>query len=141
MTANENGAVVRRFIDEVFNRGDFSTAREVLAADYVHHDPATAEQGSGIEGLQKMVDFYRQAFPDFSVQLDDQIVAGDKVVERWTGRGTHRGALMGAAATGKTITATGISIHRLSGGKIAETWTIFDTATMLRQVGLVPGQA
>ena len=92
MPANENGAVVRRFIDEVFNGGNFSAAREILAPDYVHHDPATEEQGSGIDGLEKMVNFYRQAFPDFSVHLDDQILAEDKVVERWTGRGTHQGA-------------------------------------------------
>ncbi|MBW3628612.1 MAG: ester cyclase [Gemmatimonadetes bacterium] len=140
MSANENGAVVRRFIDEVFNGGNFSAAEEILAPDYVHHDPATADMGSGREGLEQMVTFYRQAFPDFSVKLDDQIIAEDKVVERWTGRGTHQGALMGIPATGRTITATGISIHRLAGGKIAETWTIFDTAGMLRQLGMVPGQ-
>lgn len=140
MSANENGAVVRRFIDEVFNGGNFSAAEEILTADYVHHDPATADMGSGREGLEQMVTFYRQAFPDFSVKLDDQILAEDKVVERWTGRGTHQGALMGIPATGRTITASGISIHRLSGGKIAETWTIFDTAGMLRQLGMVPGQ-
>ena len=140
MSANENGAVVRRFIDEVFNGGNFSVTEEILAPDYVHHDPATGEAGSGVEGLEKMVNFYRQAFPDFSVHLEDQILAGDKVVERWTGRGTHQGSLMGAPATGKTITASGISIHRLTGGKIAETWTIFDTAGMLRQLGIVPGQ-
>jgi steroid delta-isomerase-like uncharacterized protein len=140
MSANENGAVVRRFIDEVFNGGNFSAAEEILAPDYVHHDPATAEMGSGREGLEQMVTFYRQAFPDFSVQLDDQILADDKVVERWTGRGTHQGSLMGMPATGRTITASGISIHRLAGGKIAETWTIFDTAGMLRQLGVIPGQ-
>ena len=138
MSANENGAVVRRFIDEVFNGGNFSVANELLTSDYVHHDPATGDEGSGKDGLKNMVDFYRQAFPDFSVKLEDQILAGDKVVERWTGRGTHQGSLMGTAATGKTITASGISIHRLSGGKIAETWTIFDTAGMLRQLGIVP---
>lgn len=140
MSASENGAVVRRFIDEVFNAGNFSAADEILARDYVHHDPATAELGSGREGLEQMVTFYRQAFPDFSVRLDDQITTEDKVVERWTGQGTHKGALMGIPATGKKITASGISIHRLTGGKIAETWTIFDTAGMLRQLGVVPGQ-
>ena len=140
MPANDNRAVVRRFIDEVFNGGNFSAAEEILAPDYVHHDPATAELGSGISGLEQMVSFYRQAFPDFSVQVEDQIAAEDRVVERWTGRGTHQGTLMGIPATGRTIQATGISIHRLAGGKIAETWTIFDTAGVLRQLGVVPGQ-
>ena len=139
MSASENGAVVRRFIDEVFNGANFAAAEEILAPNYVHHDPATAEAASGRDGLEKMVTFYRQAFPDFSVSLDDQIVTADKVVERWTGKGTHRGAIMGVQGTGRTITASGISIHRLEGGKIAETWTIFDTAGMLRQLGIVPG--
>jgi steroid delta-isomerase-like uncharacterized protein len=140
MSTSENRALVRRFIEEVFNRGNLEVAREVLDAQYVHHDPATADLGSGVEGLEQMVSFYRQAFPDFEVALEDQIAAEDKVVERWTGHGTHQGTLMGISPTGRTITASGISIHRLSGGKIVETWTIFDTAGMLRQLGVIPAQ-
>lgn len=140
MSADQNRAVVRRFIDEVFNRGNFSVAEEVLAKDYVHYDPATGEMGSGIEGLEQMVGFYRQSFPDFEIRVDEQIVADDRVVERWTGHGTHQGTLMGIPATGRRITAMGISIHRLVDGKIAETRTVFDTAGMLRQLGVIPGQ-
>lgn len=138
MSAEENGALVRRFIEEVFNGGRLSVAEEVLAPDYAHHDPATGERGSGIEGLEHMVGFYREAFPDFRVTLDDQIATEDRVVERWTGRGTHQGPLQGRPATGRTIAAQGISIHRIADGRIAETWTCFDTAGMLRQIGAVP---
>ena len=139
MSADDNRAVVRRFIDEVFNQGNLSVAEEVLSPDYIHHDPATGEAGSGIDGLEELVNYYRQAFPDFQVTVEDQIATEDRVVERWTGRGTHRGDLKGTAATGKSIQASGISIHRISGGKIAETWTIFDSASMLRQIGAIPG--
>jgi steroid delta-isomerase-like uncharacterized protein len=136
--SDENRALVRRFIDEVFNQGRLSVAEEVLAPDYVHHDPATGESGSGIEGLEHMVGFYRQAFPDFQITLEDQIATGDRVVERWTGSGTHQGSLRGMPPTGRSISAQGISIHRIANGRIAETWTCFDSAAMLRQIGVIP---
>jgi steroid delta-isomerase-like uncharacterized protein len=138
MSAEGNRALVRRFIDEVFNEGRLTVAEEVLAPDYAHHDPATGERGSGIEGLERMVGFYRQAFPDFRIDLEDQIATEDRVVERWTGRGTHQGSLQGHPPTGRTIAAQGISIHRIADGRIAETWTCFDSAGMLRQLGVVP---
>ena len=136
--SEQNRALVRRFIEEVFNQGKLSVAEEVLAPDYVHHDPATGERGSGIEGLEHMVGFYRQAFPDFHITVEDQMATEDRVVERWTGRGTHQGSLRGLAPTGRTISAEGISIHRIANGRIAETWTCFDSASMLRQIGAIP---
>ena len=140
MSAEQNRAVVRRFIDEVFNRGNVEVAGELVTPGYIHHDPATAELGSGPEGLEKMVAFYREAFPDYEIRVDDQIATEDRVVERWTGRGTHRGTLMGIPASGASISASGISIHRLENGKIAETWTVFDSAGMLRQIGAMPAR-
>jgi steroid delta-isomerase-like uncharacterized protein len=131
--SEENRALVRRLIQEVFIGGNLAVAEEILAPDYVHHDPATAEAGSGIEGLERMVGYYREAFPGFQITLEDQIASGDRVVERWTGRGTH--------PSGQTVRATGISIHRIADGKIAETWTCFDSAGAMRQLGAIPAQA
>src|SRR3954452_17445582 len=99
MSEDANSALVRRFIDEVFNAGDFDGVAEILAADYVHHDPTTQEFGSGIEGFKRLIGYYRDAFPDLTITLDDQFGAGDRVVDRWTGQGTHRGELMGIPAT------------------------------------------
>jgi steroid delta-isomerase-like uncharacterized protein len=137
MTATDNSALVRRFIEEIFNKGNLEVAAEILTPDYVHHDPTTHEYGSGMEGFKQMISFYRQAF-DLQIVLEDQIAAEDKVVDRWTGHGTHRGEFMGLAPTGKKITATGISIHRIAGGRIAETWNCYDALGMLRQLGLIP---
>ncbi|GAA4424335.1 ester cyclase [Pontibacter saemangeumensis] len=139
MSAEENGTLVRRFIDEIFNQGKLEVAEEILARDYVHHDPTTSEFGSGIEGFKQMVSLYRQAF-DLQIVLEDQIVSGDKVVDRWTGHGTHKGAFMGMAPTGKSISSTGISIHRIASGKIAETWNNYDALGIFQQLGIVPGQ-
>ena len=138
MSTEENRALVRRFVEEVFNRGNFDVLEEIVTPDYVHHDPTTGEFGSGLEGFKQLLSYYRKAFPDLEIELDDQIGAENKVVDRWTGSGTHQGELMGVAPTGRHVTASGISIHRISEGKIAETWNNYDALGMLRQIGAVP---
>lgn len=139
MSEKENSALVRRFIEEVFNRGNLDVVAEIVAPDYTHHDPTTSEFGSGIEGFKQLIGFYRSAFPDLQIILDDQVACADKVVDRWTGHGTHKGEVMGMAPTGRQVTATGISIHRIAGGKIAETWNNYDALGMLQQLGVVLG--
>jgi steroid delta-isomerase-like uncharacterized protein len=137
--AAENSALVRRFIDEIFNKGNLEVAGEILSPDYEHHDPTTNEFGSGIEGFKQMITLYRQAF-DLQIVLEDQVAAEDKVVDRWTGYGTHQGAFLGLAPTGKKITATGISIHRIANGKIAETWNNYDALGIFQQLEIIPGR-
>ncbi len=139
MSEDSNCTLVRRFIDEVFNTGNFDAVEEILAPDYLHHDPTTQEFGSGIEGFKRLLGYYRDAFPDLEIRLDDQFAAGDRVVDRWTGLGTHQGELMGIAATGRPVTAGGISIHRIENERIAETWNNYDAAGMLRQLGAISG--
>jgi steroid delta-isomerase-like uncharacterized protein len=138
MSAAENSALVRRFIEEIFNQGNLEAAEEILAPDYIHHDPTTGQFGSGIEGFKQMISLYRQAF-DLRIVLEDQVGAEDKVVDRWTGHGTHQGEFMGLAPTRRNITATGISIHRIMNGKIAETWNNYDALGIFQQLGIVPG--
>lgn len=138
MSTEDNRALVRRFVEEVFNRGNLDIVDQLVTPDYVHHDPTTQEFGSGIEGFKRLISFYHQAFPDIHIALEDQVASGDKVVDRWTGQGTHRGELMGIAPTGRPVTASGISIHRIAGGRIAETWNNYDALGMLRQLGVIP---
>lgn len=139
MSAEKNSALVRRFVEEIFNQGKVEVAEEILAPGYMHHDPTTNEFGSGIEGFKQMISLYRQAF-DLQIVLEDQVATEEKVVDRWTGHGTHRGEFMGMAPTGKKITATGISIHRIADGKIAETWNNYDALGIYKQLGVAPGQ-
>lgn len=135
MSAEDNRNLARRLIEEVWNRGNLDALDELLAASYVHHDPSMQEFGSGIEGFKRYISVQRKAFPDLHITLEDQVASDDKVVDRWTGRGTHQGELMGIAPTSRQVTASGISIHRISDGKIAETWTHYDALGMLRQLG------
>lgn len=139
MSAAENSALVRRFIEKIFNQGNLVMAEEILAPDYMHHDPTTNEFGSGIDGFKQMINIYRQAF-DLQIILQDQIATEDKVVDRWTGHGTHQGEFMGLAPTGKKITAAGISIHRIADGRIAETWNNYDALGIFQQLGIIPGR-
>jgi steroid delta-isomerase-like uncharacterized protein len=139
MSEEANCALVRRFIDEVFNAGNFDSVNELLSPDYAHHDPTTQEFGSGMEGFKRLIGYYRQAFPDLEITLDDQFAAGDRVADRWTGRGTHEGELMGIPATGRPVIAGGISIHRIADGRIAETWNNYDAAGVLRQIEAISG--
>jgi predicted ester cyclase len=74
-------------------------------------------------------------FPELQQTLDDQIAEGDKVVNRWTARGTHRGAYMGFAPTGKSLTFTGITIFSFAQGKIVEQWVEQDMMGFMRQLG------
>ena len=81
---------------------------------------------------------YRSAFPDVHFTIEDLFAAGDKVVSRWTARGTHKGELMGIPATGKQVEVTGMDIDQVSGGKIVGSWNSWDALGLMQQLGVVP---
>ena len=141
MSTEDNKANSRRFYEEVWNQGNLATADELNAANFV--DDSLQPPIHGLESLKQFVMMYRTAFPDTHLTVEDQIAEGDKVVTRWTGRGTHQGAFMGIPPTGKRVTVTGINIVRFENGKAVEGWSNFDALGMLQQLGVVPvpGQA
>ena len=136
-TQEENKAVVRRMLDELFNKGNLDLAEELLAPDFVEHDPAMPEDLHGIEAFKQYVSGYRSAFPDIHIEVEDQVAEGDRVATRWTGTGTHEGELMGIAPTGNRAEVAGMDISRISGGKIAESWSNYDVMGMMQQLGVV----
>jgi steroid delta-isomerase-like uncharacterized protein len=137
MSAEQNKALARRVLEEMFNKGNLDVADELLAPDYVDHDPAMPEDIHGPEGFKQYVGAYRSAFSDLHVQIEDQIAEGDKVVTRWTGIGTHDGEMAGIAPTGKRVTLPGMEIVRISGGKLVEGWEGYDSMNMMRQLGAI----
>jgi steroid delta-isomerase-like uncharacterized protein len=136
--SEENKAIVRRFVEEVWNKGNSSVADQLISANYSHHDNATPDFGLGPESEKKRVNLYRVAFPDLQFTIEDMIAEGDTVTCRWSSRGTHRGPLSGIAPTGKRITVSGITINRFAGGKIAEGWLNWDALGMLQQLEVIP---
>jgi steroid delta-isomerase-like uncharacterized protein len=137
----ENERLMRRFFEEVWNRGDYAIVDDLLAGDYVGHSPP--DEIHGPEGGKRFVAALRGAFPDIHFTIEDQIADGDRVVARWTARGTQTGAFQGLPPTGKQAVATGITIFRVANGKAVEGWTNFDALGLLRQLGVVaaPGRA
>ncbi len=96
MSAEQNKALVRRFYEEVWNRGDTDVAYEVFADDYVRHDLRPTEALPGPEGQKKIADDVRAAFPDLEFTIDVIVGEGDFVVGRWTASGTHLGSWAGS---------------------------------------------
>jgi steroid delta-isomerase-like uncharacterized protein len=134
MTSNmseENKAIIRRLAD-VWNKGDISVLDEIVAVDYIAHNPTGDVMG--LEGFKKEAKMYRTVFPDLNFTIEDIVAEGDKVVTRWIARGTHKGELKGMAPTNKKITITGININRFSGGKIIERWGYRDDLGMMQQL-------
>ncbi|HEU5362961.1 MAG TPA: ester cyclase [Gaiellaceae bacterium] len=138
---HENAKGSRRMIEEVFGAGRYELADELVAESAIGHDPALPEPSQGPEGVKEGARGYRDAFPDLSMRIEEVVAENDLVALRWTARGTHRGDLFGIAPTGKEATVTGITIDRWAGGKIAESWTNWDTLGLLQQLGAVPAAA
>jgi len=132
----ENKALVRRWVEEIWNKGNLSAADELFAANYLHHDPSSPDFGLGPQSEKQRANLYRGAFSDLQLTIDDLVAEGDTVVIRWTARGTHRGELMGVAPTGKPFTITGVSIARITGGKFVEGWVNWDALGLTQQLGL-----
>ena len=130
-----NEAVVRRFVNEVLNEGDYSAMRELVHRDYVYRNPD--QELHGPEALENLLTAYRTGLPDMHTSVDDLVVSGDKVVISVTLTGTHKGDLMGIPATGSQVTVRGMVLSRLEDARIIEEWEMLDMLGMLQQIGVV----
>ena len=137
MSVEENKAIELRFLEEVVNKGNLAVIDELVATDFVDH---TAPPGLAPdrEGYKQFFAMSRSAFPDMHSTLEDMFAEGDKVVQRFTVRGTHKGEWMGIPPTNKRMEIGGIAIHRLAGGKIVEDWANMDMLGAMQQLGVVP---
>jgi steroid delta-isomerase-like uncharacterized protein len=139
--SEQNKAVSRRVVEELFVGGNLDLADELVTPDFVGHDVAAPEPMRGPEGLKEQAKGYREAFPDLQLRIEDQIAERDRVVSRWIATGTHKGDLFGIAPTGKQATIEGVTIDRFSGAKIAESWDMWDALGLMQQLGVVPAMA
>ncbi len=136
--SENNKAIVRRLIEEVWNKGNLSLVDELFAPNYEHHDSSTPDLGRGPESEKKRAALYRTAFPDLRVTIEDIIAEGETVMTRWSCRGTHKGDLSGIAPTGKPVTISGMTVARVSNGKMAEGYVNWDALGLMQQLGVVP---
>jgi steroid delta-isomerase-like uncharacterized protein len=140
MSAKENKALYMRNEPKIWDEGDMAAADAYYAPDVVLHD-APPGTPPGIEGVKQGIVAFRAALPDLHIEMDDVIAEGDKVVCRYTIRGTHKGELMGIPASGKRVALEGIVIVRFQDGKLAEIWGVSDTLRLMQQVGAIPAPA
>jgi steroid delta-isomerase-like uncharacterized protein len=135
----QNKTIVRRYWEEVWNKGNLVVVDELVASDFDGHPlPSDPDFGRGSAGQKQLVGMYRTAFPDVRMAIEDMTAEGDRVVLRWTARGTNTGEMMGMPATGKPVRVTGIIINRLAAGKMVEGWGNFDALGMMQQLGVIP---
>jgi steroid delta-isomerase-like uncharacterized protein len=141
MSTEQNKSIVRRWIEEGWNKGNVGVVDQFYAADVVQHDPGSPAPVTSSAALKQYVGVFLTAWPDLHFTIDDLIAEGDKVLWRFTGRGTQTGPLMNIPPSGKVGEATGMALFRLADGKIAEAWVNYDMLGLLQQIGAIPAMA
>jgi predicted ester cyclase len=137
MGVEENKALIRRFYEEVWGKGDPDVSDEVFLDDYIRHDlrPSVAEPGPA--GQTKIALDFRRAIPDLDWRVDLILADGEFVVGRWTATGTHTGPWGAMAPTGRSIAFSGVNIFRFENGKVAEIWNHRDDLGLMTQLDAV----
>ena len=137
--SENNKALMRRWFEEVWNKGRAEAIPEMFADEGIAHglsdDPASPLRGPA--GFLPFHAQFREAFPNIEVVVEDQIAEGDRVATRCSVRGKHAGDSLGFAATGSPVEFTGITITRIKDGKIVEAWNNFDFMKMYKQLGTI----
>jgi steroid delta-isomerase-like uncharacterized protein len=137
--SEENKQLVRRWFEEVWNKGRADAIEELFDENGVAHglsdDPS--QPITGPREFRPFHTLFRDAFPNMMIVVEDTIAEGDKVVARCSIRAKHEGEFMGRAASQAPVEFTGIAIVRIENGKIVEAWNNFDFMRLHKQVGLL----
>ncbi len=135
MSLEDNKAVVRRYLEDGWGKGDLMVLDELIAPVAVH--PYYREYPAGAEGFKEAIAGPRRTLPDLHITVDDLVAEGDRVVARYIWDGTDLGGWPGMPPTGKRVKTTGVDIYRVIDGKIVECWTVLDELALRQQLGLV----
>jgi steroid delta-isomerase-like uncharacterized protein len=138
MSIEQNKALVRRFIDEIFVKGRTDAVDELLTDDFTPH--TWASTGAGKEDLKRAIERVGAGLSDTRMSIEDVIAEGDRVVVRLTSHAVQSGEFMGLPPSGKPYTIGEIHIFRIADGRVAEHWHQADLLGMMRQLGAIPGR-
>lgn len=137
--SEENKELVRRWFEEVWNKGRVEAIEEMFDANGIAHglsdDPENPIKGP--RDFRPFHTVFRDAFPNMMIVIEDMVAEGDKVAARCSVRAKHEGEFLGRSATESPVDFAGITIVRIDKGKIVEAWNNFDFMTLHRQVGLL----
>lgn len=135
---DQNKALTQKFYDEVANKGNMAAADQLLAEDFVDHEPFPGI-GPGRDGCKQFFSMMRSAFPDLKFEIKQMIAEGDRVAVFVSMTGTHKGDFMGMPPSGRAFKTDAIDIIRIADGKAVEHWGVTDGMTMMQQLGAMPG--
>jgi steroid delta-isomerase-like uncharacterized protein len=135
MSIEKNRDLVRQYL-EIWNTGNLTNIEEIVSIDFIFH--RVGGDLKGHEALRQYIMVFRTAFPDLHFTVEEVIAERDKAVTHWMMTGTHKGELMGIAATDKQIKVTGTSITRIAGNKVIENSTFWDRLDLMQQLGVIP---
>jgi steroid delta-isomerase-like uncharacterized protein len=138
MLTEQNKATARRWSEELWGRGDLAVADEIIAPDYVRHDPGDPFPARGPEDVKRIVTMLRRMLPDLNIEVEAMVAEGEMVVSRYTSTATDSVGYMGMPPTGKKIRTSATQFFRFDNGKIAESWAVRDDLGTLRQLGHLP---
>src|SRR3954471_5641162 len=137
MAADRHEALIRAFINEVFN-GHRVDALEKYWDDNLTSHWLGMETIHGLPAWRAAMEGFFAAFPDAAYTLDDMFFAGDRGVWRGHWQATQQGEWQGIAASGRNVTWTVIIIGRFAGGKLIEDWVELDRLGLFQQLGCIP---
>jgi predicted ester cyclase len=133
MSIEQNKAIMRRMIEEVWNKGNLMVADELFHPD--HFSPSAPDLPKGPESVKMLVGMFRGAMPDYHMTIDLMMADERKVVARFTQSGTHIGApLMGMEPSGRRAEWTEIGVLEIENGQIIRSWYEVDMLSMIQQL-------
>jgi predicted ester cyclase len=134
MTINQDKSVIRQIFEDAMNSGRTELYQDLIHPEYINHDFPSPVRG--VAGFTIVDGMFRTAFPDFSVTIEDEVMAGDRVATRGFFTGTHTGEFMGLPPTGRSFRCTYSDIWRLEDGKGRENWVQMDMLGLMQQLGV-----
>jgi steroid delta-isomerase-like uncharacterized protein len=130
-----NKKIARRWSEELWGQGNLAVADEIIASNYVRHDPGDPFPAHGPDDVKRIVTMLRSMLPDFRIEVEAMVAEGDYVVSRYTATATDTVGFMGMPPTGRKIRTPAIQIFRFANGKIVESWAARDDLGTLKQLG------
>jgi steroid delta-isomerase-like uncharacterized protein len=129
-----NVSVGRQVFEEVYGEDKVDLVDQFYANDFVDDSPGG---GKGRDLIKQAVTAFHKAFPDLRIEIEDAFGVDDKVVLRYTARGTQTGAYYDIPPSGKTVAVRGITIFQIVNGRIKTEWTEYDRLGVMQQIGVV----
>jgi steroid delta-isomerase-like uncharacterized protein len=134
--SEQNKSLIRRYVDEIWNKRNIDKLEEFLAPNYT----SQTSDGTirGVKEYAQLHESYIKAFPDCKFTIDEILAEGDMVSARCTFSGTHKGELRGIPPTGKQVKEPCLMLSKISNGKFTEGVSVWDRLSFFEQLGVSP---